>query len=186
MRLALCGALLLALATTASGQAVPLPTGSQRGTSINAAPQLPDGPQWVVVYIGSTGCGFSRDSSLKDAVRRMKPLVARQAATANRALSLNGIALDWSADSGYTYLKSLGPWDEVTVGNNWVNLGATHFVWQAAAGRASIPQVVVVQRTIHALDRRIDISPDMPLRQIVGVDSIVAWVNAGAPIPHAP
>jgi hypothetical protein len=52
--------------------------------------ELPSGRQVVVVYVGMTGCGASRDPELEDAVRRMKPALARQAAARGTALSING------------------------------------------------------------------------------------------------
>ena len=66
----------------------------------------------------------SRDPESKEAIRQMKAMLAHQADSLKRPLSVNGIALDWFVDSGVAYLQSLGAWDEITVGNNWGNPGA--------------------------------------------------------------
>jgi hypothetical protein len=70
-------------AGSAGAQAVPTPAPPPAsGDSLAYTPraELPGGRQVVVVYVGMTGCGASRDPELGDAVRRMKPALARQAA----------------------------------------------------------------------------------------------------------
>jgi len=116
-------------------QAVPPPGAAPDSGEYAPRHTLPTGRQFLVVYVGLTGCGASRDPELKRAVRRMKPLVARQADSLGRALSIAGVALDWQADSGAAYLRSLGAWDEMVVGNNWVNLGAERYIWGERGGR---------------------------------------------------
>lgn len=50
----------------------------------------------------------------------MKPMLARQADSLKRPLSLSGVALDWAVDSGVAYLHGLGA-DEII---RWVHDGA--------------------------------------------------------------
>ena len=174
---------LLLPAGPAAAQAVPAPS-PRAGDSAAYVPRytLPAGRQVLVVYVGMTGCGASRDPELKAAVRRMKPLVAGQAAARGAALSVSGVALDWEPDSGVAYLRGLGAWDEMTVGNNWVNLGAERHVW-GAGGAPSIPQVLVYERAVTPGERGIAFTAERRLARFTGVPEITRWVAAGAPLP---
>jgi hypothetical protein len=177
-------------ATPVEAQAVagpPPPAGDTAGDTAAYAPryELPGGRQVLVVYVGMTGCGASRDPELKAAVRRMKPLLARQAAARGAALSVSGVALDWQADSGVAYLKGLGAWDEMTVGNNWVNLGAERHIWRARDNPPNIPQVLVYERAVTPGDRGIAFTAERRVARFAGVPEITAWVARGAPLPGA-
>jgi hypothetical protein len=165
-------------------QAVPLPGVAPDSGEYAPRHALPNGRQLVVVYVGMTGCGASRDPELKRAVRRMKPLVARQADSLGRALSIAGVALDWQPDSGAAYLRSLGMWDEMVVGNNWVNLGAERYIWGEQGGRPSIPQVIVYERTVRPAKSRIAFGLARRLGRYVGTEEIIGWVERGAPLPR--
>jgi hypothetical protein len=172
------------LAAALPAQAVPLPGPAPDSGEYAPRYTIPSGRQLVVVYVGMTGCGASRDPELKRAVRRMKPLVARQADSLGRALSIAGVALDWEADSGAAYLRSLGMWDEMVVGNNWVNLGAERYVWREEGGRPAIPQVLVYERSVTPAKRGIVFSPARRLGRYLGTEEIVGWVERGAPLPR--
>jgi hypothetical protein len=177
----LIGASLL-LGPSLSAQSVPLPEPAPTPAgAYNPTYRTPTGRQLVVVYIGSTGCGHSRDANLKDAVRRMKPLLAHQADSLKRPLSVNGVALDWVVDSGVVYLQSLGAWNEIGVGGQWTSLGAEKFVWKAGA-YPHIPQVLVLERTVTEGNKGITFGPEHRLATYVGTDEVIEWVARGAPI----
>ena len=165
------------------GQSVPLPAAPPQVDSYNPRYKSPTGRQLVVVYIGMTGCGASRDPELKQAIRRMKPLLAHQADSLKRPLSVNGISLDWVVDSGFVYLQSLGTWDEITVGNNWGNLGAIRYIWREVGGKPVIPQVLVYERSVTQDKKGITFGSERRLAMYEGVPEIIEWVRRGAPIP---
>jgi hypothetical protein len=144
---------------------------------------LPDGPQLLVVYVGNSAAGTLPE--LSAAVRRMKPLLAQQATSRGKALSIAGVALDWMPDSGYVYLKSLGNWDEMVTGNNWVSLAAVDLIWHDRGVKPSLPQVLVYERTVHPAGSAIAVSPRRLLRSITGIEDIIRWVDGGAQLPAA-
>jgi hypothetical protein len=145
--------------------------------------EVPDGNQIVVVYFGMTGSGYDRDPVFSGAIRRMKPLLSRQADSLGRPLTMNGVVLDWGTQSGVAYLTSLGNWDEITIGNNWTSMAATRYLWNDPKGRPAVPQVVLYERNVTANPERVTIGPEHRLGQFVGVEEIVRWVDAGAHIP---
>jgi hypothetical protein len=142
--------------------------------------QLPDGRQLVVVFVG--GAEAMRIPQFVASVRSMKPLLARQAAQRGVALSITGVSLDWDVEQGITNLRSMGLWDEIVVGNNWINAGAQHWVWRPD-GRASTPQVAVYERTVDGRGSSIAFGAERHVARFEGVDGIVDWVQRGAPLP---
>ena len=181
--------LIVALTAGASAlpaQSVPLPVPSAASGEYSPKYDLPIGRQIVVVYIGQTGCGASRDPELKKAVRRMKPMVARQADSLKRPLSLSGVALDWAVDSGVAYLHGLGAWNEIAVGNNWGNVAAVGYIWRGADALPAIPQVLIYERVVTQTKHGISFGPEHRISQYVSADEIIRWVHDGAPLlkPH--
>jgi hypothetical protein len=163
---------------------VPLPA-RRAVDSLTYTPRTdaPKGREFVVVYVGMTGCGASRDPELREAVRRMKPMLARQAAARSVSLTISGVSLDWSTEKGFEYLRELGAWDEVSVGSNWTNLGAVHHIWAHPDRRPSIPQIMVLERTVVEGRRRIAVSDERRVAALTGVVEILDWVGRGSPLP---
>jgi hypothetical protein len=145
--------------------------------------QLPKGEHVLVVYIGMTGCGHSRDPELRKAVREMKPHLADQARSLKKPLSIVGVSLDWDVDSGIVYLQGLGAWDEIVTGGNWAGTGPTTFIWEVAGVKPQVPQILIFSRTVtQQPPSGMQIDPKQLRRRIVGTDSIIAWARSGAPV----
>ena len=142
--------------------------------------ELPNGRQLVVVYVGGSETDSIR--AFADAVREMKPLLARQAAQLGLPLSIVGVSLDWEVERSFARLRSMGAWDEVVLGNNWINVGAQHFVW-SPDGKPSTPQVIVLERKVTTRGARIEFAEERRIRGIEGWRPIVEWVRGGAPLP---
>ena len=112
----------------------------------------------------------------------MKPLLARQAAQRGLPLSIVGVSLDWEVEKSFARLRSMGAWDEVVLGNNWINVGAQHFVW-GPDGKPNTPQVIVLERNVTTRGEKIEFGDERRIRDIVGGGEIVEWVRRGAPLP---
>ena len=76
----------------------------------------------------------------------------------------------------------MGAWDEVVLGNNWINVGAQHFVW-SPDGTPKTPQVIVLERNVTTRGEKIEFGDERRIRDIVGWSAIVEWVRSGAPLP---
>jgi len=143
--------------------------------------ELPNGRQLVVVYVG--GSETVREPEFAAAVRDMKPLLARQAAQRGVPLSIIGVSLDWEVEKSYARLQSMGAWDEVVLGNNWINVGAQHYLWRRPDGKPNTPQVIVFERTITTQQNTIQFGDERRLAGFVGPIEIGEWVRNGAPLP---
>ena len=148
--------------------------------------ELPHGRQIVAIYVGASDCGPCRRDSLKAAIRAMKPALAKQAGAAGASFAAIGVSLDWEVKNALTFLEPLGEFDEVVLGNNWVNSAAIRYVWPDTTRAPGIPQVILLERTVNPSSDRIEFGPEHILGRIINAAAIESWVARGAPIPVAP
>jgi hypothetical protein len=94
-----------------------------------------------------------------------------------------GVSMDWEPEIGWSYLRQVGAFDEVAVGSNWFGLHPEVLMFSGAAVEPSIPQIVIYERTVASGGARPTFGPRRILRALRGRDEIVAWLNAGAPLP---
>lgn len=143
--------------------------------------ELPNGRQIVAIYFGADFCGACHNTAVKEAVASMKSLVAAQAKKQGASFAAIGVANDWDPKVAANFIASNGAFDQLVLGGNFTNLAVEQFIWRDAKGRASLPQIVVIERTVKS-DVRIDFSEPRFLRRVMGADSIPLWVKQGAPI----
>jgi len=156
------------------------PVGAQTGDYVPAQ-RLRDGRELVAIYIGSTDCGPCQLPEVKGAVRAMKPLLAAQATQRRMGITVIGAAQDWDLKRGAAFLEPLGAFDQVVIGGNWTNIAIEQFVLRDTLTEMLMPQVIVLERTVH-LGKRVTVSEPHVLRRIAGSAEIPAWVAAGAQI----
>jgi hypothetical protein len=145
------------------------------------AHQLPQGRELVAIYVGATDCRPCHSPEVKKAVIAMKALVAAQAKQRGMAFSAIGVATDWDLNSGVAFLAPLGYFDQLVIGANWTNLAIERFVLSDSVAEMSMPQILLVERTVK-VGKRITVSEPRFIRQVSGSEAIPAWVAAGAPI----
>lgn len=165
-------ALLLACATTAAAQT----------PDYTPIYQMPKGRQIVAVYVGSLDCRGCMDPATHAAIHQMKPLVAAQAQQGGAAFSAIAVSLDWATKDGMAFLAPLGTFDEILAGGNWSSIGAQRFIWSDTDRAPSIPQVLIIERTVQPASKSVAFTPDKVLRRVLGATEIAAWARKGAPI----
>lgn len=155
--------------------------------SAQAAPyvpstDLPNGRQILAIYLGANSCGPCHNPAVKEAVHAMKVLVATQARNTGASFAAIGVANDWDPREAASFLADSGPFDQLVLGGNFTNLAFEQFVWRDPNGKAAMPQIVIVQRTVKPGSTAISISESRILRRILGIEEIAAWVKQGTPI----
>jgi len=154
------------------------PLGAQ--ASYTPTYENPRASELVAVYISSSWCVGNRAAGLHEAIEAAKLRFAQRAKAEGRTFRAVGVALDWAPDSGLAYLREFGQFDELVVGSNWFNLGATVLVFGDSAGRPTIPQLLVYERTINTSNpRRLAFGAPHVLYRVAGGDSIVIRVKEG-------
>ena len=169
---------LLSLAFLLTAVLVP----SVQGQQARYAPTFrnPRGSELVLMYISSSTCMGNRSRGIHEAVEQAKIHLAARAQAEGRTFRAIGVALDWQPDSGLAYLREFGQFDELVVGSTFFNLGATDLIWGDSTSRATIPQLILYERTVDPSNpRRIRLGRPHVLDTVVGGDSIVARVASG-------
>jgi hypothetical protein len=141
----------------------------------------------VVVYIGRAGCYWCKRPELKDAVHRMRPILAASANQHGYRFYQQAIGLDAESARPDGNLEALGAFDEVSVGGGWANTAVRRFLLGDFAGPAATPQLIVYSRSVAVpgpTNGEIPMIRDERLvTRKVGLAEIVAWVDRGAPLP---
>lgn len=142
--------------------------------------------QLLLLFFGSSTCGFSNDPRLPSLLRQAKADVAAQASDEDLNFWTIGVALDWSLQAGEDHLDKFGYFDETSIGSNWANSLALQFIWSQPDPNGATPQVVVAYRELltPATDSIAKVSADaetIVLRR-VGLDEIKTWVDRGSPV----
>jgi hypothetical protein len=170
-----CTILSLCITTQLPGQA--------RFEPNTANPPAGKTTQLVAVLISSSHCIGNQYPGFLTSVDSMNRSLATRAKTQGLWFIAVGVSTDWAPDSGMTYLRSLSAFNEVTVGDNWFNLGVAHYVLPDSLGHLSVPQVLLIQRDFTSEERSFQFGPDRIISRHVGAQDIVRWVNDGTPLP---
>lgn len=142
---------------------------------------------YLVAYVFvSSGCGFSTERRLRNAVERMRAQLRSLHGQNYAAIKVIGVAVDASIEGGMSYMRGLkgSPFDEIDVGGGWLNELFSRVVWQDGVSTPELPQVVLVQRTVDATPypQAVVVTRDSTIRAVVGRDSLLAWVDNGMPL----
>ena len=139
-----------------------------------------EGREVVAVYIGAKSCGPCQEESLKQAVERMKVLLAEQAESKGRPFSIIGVATDASVKDGLTFLAGCGEFDEVSAGRGWHNSLFGQHVSGVDSRFGALPQVIVFEQEVSEGRPGLKIGAARYLARHLGTTGIRAWVDRGA------
>ena len=109
----------------------------------------------------------------------MKLAVRDQSRESGRKFAAMGVARDVVAQHGLTHLDQFGPFDEVTAGRGWLNLGVLEYIYGDLPGPSATPQIIVLEREIGREGLR-SISGQRILERRVGLDEIEEWADNGS------
>ena len=92
-----------------------------------------------------------------------------------------GVATDWSITDGLTFLTEFGPFDEIAVGKNWLNMGIQRYVMSELPGEAGLPQLVVTERDVDVGTGAITARHETVIDRRVGANAILLWAASLTP-----
>ena len=139
----------------------------------------PSGTQLAVVYIGAESCGPCHLPENKQAVKEMKMAFSKVARERGWSFKVVGVALDWSTQVGYEFLRDNGEFDEMIVGNNWTNLAAEEYIWRPDDVRAAIPQVVLYKQDVEPGQTAIEFGERYDVKPL-SMEELREWLEEGA------
>lgn len=137
----------------------------------------------AAVFIGMADCCDVLTRDLRGPVDSVRSILRTRALRANENFRMIGVSLDWEPEVGWNYLRQFGQFDEVAVGSNWFGLHPEILMFSGAGVDAAMPQIVIYERTVALGDGKPTFGPRRILRSLRGRDQMVAWLNAGAPLP---
>lgn len=165
--------LLFVVASTTQAQfSPPPPAGSAPVREVSA------------VFIGMADCCDALTKSLQAPIDSARTLLRLRALRAGEVFRMVGVSLDWDPKVGWEYLKQFGDFDEVGLGSNWFGLQPEILMFSGAtAVPATVPQLVLIERTVNLDSGRPVFGARRVLRTLQGMQEITAWVRSGAPLP---
>jgi hypothetical protein len=93
-----------------------------------------------------------------------------------------GVSADWRVERGMQMLRSLGSFDEMIVGRNWLNHGVAMYMTEFGV-RPKLPQIALFTRPIEIADTVISYGPLRELLRLEGMDAIENWAASGYQLP---
>lgn len=156
------------------------PTAREAARSVyQPATSLESGDEIVLVFIGASFCNAHNRPGFPGVVESAKVRLQEHAKAGGLRFRAVGVALDWRASDGLTFLARFGEFDEVAAGSNWISDGATKYIWREIPGDADVPQLLVLRRRVD-VGQAIRLGEDQVVKRILGAENIEQWVAAGA------
>lgn len=131
----------------------------------------------MLVYIGSSTCGFANDPALPEVIEHAKMALQQHASDAGFSFAAIGVSNDWDPVQGHAHLAKMGRFDEIMTGRRLWGLGTG--IWQEFI--AGTPQVLVVRQTTN--EQLLPIASNSVIVRKLGFGPISDWVDAGVPLP---
>lgn len=142
-----------------------------KGRPVPVDTRFADGTHLVFLFIAPTGDG---SDSLRAVVHRMRESFRDSARTLGFHYTTLAVADDWDVNKAIDKLRRFGPFDEIDVGRNGLNLGLRRHVFDEDGPRV-VPQVILAVERIEMNRHRSPVLPSVIVRRLVGVSEILAW-----------
>ncbi|MXW15561.1 MAG: hypothetical protein F4065_09580 [Rhodothermaceae bacterium] len=138
----------------------------------------------VMVFIGSSTCGYSNDSSLPELIEEAKLKLKDKATDQGWSFSTVGVSIDWITSDGIDHLDKFGYFDEIMTGRKWHGTGANIYL-RDIQGINATPQILVLARNPQQSkeDGRKPVQRETPVYRVAGLNQIDNWLSRGLPLP---
>lgn len=146
---------------------------------------LRSGDEILFIFVASSTCAGVKDPQFPAMVDSVNGLLRKQAISGGLSYATEAHILDWQTSGGLKFLTRFAPFDEISVGRNWLNSGAVEYIWSDVPGEARIPQLLVLRRQIAVTDRGVEIGAPRVVTRKIGSEEIRAWLANGADIGQA-
>lgn len=158
---------------------------STRLTRLGMTPGL----QLVAYVFGSSQCGYCKRPEMKLALGKVRSLLRQNLPADFRSVRVVGTSVNTDIPLGLSYLTSIGldRFDEISVGNGWLNRHVIDLMWNGGYSRATTPTVILAAHRVNSeyFPDSVRVGPDSILGIVSGYNGILAWVEAGARLKDA-
>ncbi len=103
------------------------------------------------IFYGSSYCPAATDTSLPDIIQLLIAETREKARIAGYGFTTIGISNEVNVEDGLAYLKSMGDFDEVALGNGVANRALQFYAWNSFDDplSAATPQIIITKRLYH-------------------------------------
>ncbi len=148
------------------------------------------GSEIVMVYVGSSTCGFANGPEMPELIERTKLSLQQKAVARGSVFSVVGVSIDWNVNKGIQHLAKFGLFDEIMTGRKWQGHGGRHYFWESLPSSIrATPQVLVAARAVGAPNpeqpaQGCHVSNETVLVRKIGATPIANWLERGTPLPQ--
>jgi hypothetical protein len=147
------------------------------------------GRQLVAYVFVSSDCSYCQQRDTKAAIASIRDAFRRNTKMGFRSVTVVGVDLDSDIPTGLSYINGIGlqNFDEISVGQAWLNENLVRLVWREKAAPASVPEVVLLSRDMRAKLKPLNLSftTDSIVGVLTGRKAILKWVQGGATVEGA-
>ena len=138
----------------------------------------------VLIFVGSSTCGWSKAPELKKALRAARTGLRAEANRRGETFASIGISVDVVVQDGVEYLMNMGPFDEIATGRSWANSASLKYVWgRELGGKPETPQIILVERVLGGPNGEpLVVSDERVLLRRTGTEEIARWSREAFPI----
>ena len=137
----------------------------------------------VAVFFGTSGT--SQAFANFDLASKVRTSLQGRVRQLQRGVVLRGVSLEPIIEDGLKDLQTLGRFDEMSLGGNWMNPEVVRFLGPQMGRNlpdSYIPQVILLEREVWARGDTMSVTPEHEIGRLRGAKEIRDWVVAGTPI----
>ncbi len=148
-------------------------------------PQMPrnhgeyiHGREWQLILIASSHCPACNAPGVRPAVIEVANEFDRQVRASGDKPTTLGVITDDDQRAAFKYAESLGQFDELQLGRNWLNQSVIRYMLRDAVGLGATPTVLIVTRVIDFTNQgNYRIGPDSVVVRLVGPSEIIDFAS---------
>lgn len=168
------------------------PTGLESGQVLEAVNPFANGTYLIAFVLAGSDCGWSTRPEMMQAVGQLRESLQSAHGSSFAQVSVVGVAIDKDIRAGLQFLDDLAEgaseplFDQISVGGSWLNENVVRLVWRDGVTAPSVPQIVVVQRSVdtdsYLSESIIEVHSDSVLLNLLGTVEIAQWIAMGTPL----
>jgi len=170
-------AVLLAIASAPRLRNLIFPKEASSSAVSATSTRVETGTEVIAFFLASSTCGASQHPRLPSALKAIRTKLNGQSQSEGKRFVYVGVAVDDDPDAGLTFLKPFGPFDEIVSGGGRVGTGSVDLLIRGMPGPLSLPQLIIVERTIEVGQSTISVGRDHILSRKLGFDEILKFAN---------
>jgi hypothetical protein len=124
------------------------------------------------VFLGDVDCSACKVPGLPRRVQTILDSLRAVASSRKHTFASIGISMNGSPKAALDWLDRFGEFDEVLLGDQWLNVGVIKYIWTYPAAVPTVPQIMLFQHSITSSSNAIEVGNDSLVYRWLGVRDI--------------